>query len=294
MDLATCAVIGRHVDPASFRWRIPKLTASDSSFRQSRRSITVAHFAQEGTLQLLSLIRQSAATSSTRLCRQESCKSSSTSPGGSKVIEKYFPRKATAPPFSDLFANSEADNDIALRVDQAARAMGPTMMVGLATKLHRQFRSTFVLLQALQDSATRHHSQPFETRIPNRYRVDGRAYEIVASPQAFDLPGTRVSKVRANLNIRKAPPSRRALNFSMGIAGGTCAVSTLPTQFGASIVLRVLSIAVNWKSNRSDSEVIYDPCTEAVQRPTAFSSPPAQTGCGKTTTLYSCMRETPH
>ncbi len=69
-------------------------------------------------------------------------------------------------------------------------------------------------------------------------------------------------------------------------------VSTLPTQFGESVVLRVLDrSAVNLEiESLGFPKYLYDYVTEAIQRPNGIFIVTGPTGCGKTTTLYSCLR----
>jgi type IV pilus assembly protein PilB len=69
-------------------------------------------------------------------------------------------------------------------------------------------------------------------------------------------------------------------------------VSTLPTQFGESVVLRVLDrSAVNLElESLGLPKFIYEYIGEAIQRPNGIIIVTGPTGCGKTTTLYSCMR----
>ena len=68
-------------------------------------------------------------------------------------------------------------------------------------------------------------------------------------------------------------------------------VSTLPTQFGESLVLRVLdrsSVNLQLESLGLPKHV-YEFVTEVIQRPNGIVIVTGPTGCGKTTTLYSCM-----
>src|SRR5205807_6504228 len=69
-------------------------------------------------------------------------------------------------------------------------------------------------------------------------------------------------------------------------------VSTLPTQFGESVVLRVLDrTAVNLEiESLGFPKYLYDYTLEAIQRPNGIMVVTGPTGCGKTTTLYSCLR----
>ena len=69
-------------------------------------------------------------------------------------------------------------------------------------------------------------------------------------------------------------------------------VSTLPTAFGESVVLRVLDrSSVNLElESLGFPKYLFDFVTEVIQRPNGIFVVTGPTGCGKTTTLYSCMR----
>src|SRR5207249_462695 len=98
-----------------------------------------------------------------------------------------------------------------------------------------------VLYQAIQDRASDIHFEPFENEFKIRYRVDGALYEMAPPPRHLALPVISRVKVMANLNIaeRRLPQDGR---IQKTIAGRPVdlRVSTLPTQFGESVVLRVL------------------------------------------------------
>jgi type IV pilus assembly protein PilB len=98
-----------------------------------------------------------------------------------------------------------------------------------------------VLFQAVQDRASDIHFEPFEDEFKIRYRVDGALYEMTPPPKHLALPVISRLKVMANLNIseRRLPQDGR-ISFQMGEPAGGSSVSTLPTQFGESLVLRVL------------------------------------------------------
>jgi type IV pilus assembly protein PilB len=70
-------------------------------------------------------------------------------------------------------------------------------------------------------------------------------------------------------------------------------VSTLPTQFGESVVLRVLDrTAVNLDINSLGlPKSINDYLVQAIQQPNGILVVTGPTGCGKTTTLYSCLHQ---
>src|SRR5689334_14028996 len=208
-----------------------------------------------------------------------------------KLIEKYYPEESES--VSDILRELGADKEIAREVDQAAATEDTNLMVGLANEAPIVRFVNLVLLQAVQDRASDIHFEPFETEFRIRYRVDGALYEMSPPPKHLALPVTSRIKVMASLNIsEKRVPQDGRINFAMGGRQVDLRVSTLPTQFGESIVLRVLDrSAVNLEiESLGLPKFIYDYVSEAIQRPNGIFVATGPTGCGKTTTLYSCLR----
>jgi type IV pilus assembly protein PilB len=151
-----------------------------------------------------------------------------------------------------------------------------------------------ILYQAIQDRASDIHFEPFENEFKIRYRVDGALYEMAPPPRHLALPVISRVKVMANMNIaeRRLPQDGR---IQKNIAGRSVdlRVSTLPTQFGESVVLRVLDRSVV----NLDLEMLGMPdyihsyILEVIQRPNGIFIVTGPTGSGKTTTLYSCLRK---
>src|SRR3982074_2699397 len=90
---------------------------------------------------------------------------------------------------------------------------------------------------------------------------------------------------------RRVPQDGR-IRFPMGNRMIDLRVSTLPTQFGESVVLRVLDrSAVNLEiESLGLPTFIYEYINAVIQRPNGIFVVTGPTGCGKTTTLYSCLR----
>ena len=150
-----------------------------------------------------------------------------------------------------------------------------------------------VLQQAVLDRASDIHFEPFETEFRIRYRVDGALYEMAPPPKHLALPVASRIKVMAGLNIsEKRMPQDGRINLQVGDKMVDLRVSTLPTAFGESIVLRVLDrSSVNLEiESLGFPKYLYDFVTEVIQRPNGIFIVTGPTGCGKTTTLYSCLR----
>src|SRR6266581_3352767 len=151
-----------------------------------------------------------------------------------------------------------------------------------------------ILYQAIQDRASDIHFEPFENEFKIRYRVDGALYEMSPPPRHLALPVISRVKVMANMNIaeRRLPQDGR---IQKHIAGRNVdlRVSTLPTQFGESLVLRVLdrSIVNLDLEALGMPDYIYNFLLEMIHRPNGIFIATGPTGSGKTTTLYSCLRK---
>jgi len=150
-----------------------------------------------------------------------------------------------------------------------------------------------VLQQAVLDRASDIHFEPFETEFRIRYRVDGALYEMAPPPKHLALPVASRIKIMANLNISEMRlPQDGRINLTVAGKMVDLRVSTLPTAFGESIVLRVLDrSSVNLEiESLGFPKYLYDFVTEVIQRPNGIFIVTGPTGCGKTTTLYSCLR----
>jgi type IV pilus assembly protein PilB len=150
-----------------------------------------------------------------------------------------------------------------------------------------------ILFQAIQDRASDIHFEPFENEFKIRYRVDGALYEMAPPPRHLALPVISRVKVMANMNIaeRRLPQDGR---IQKNVAGRSVdlRVSTLPTQFGESVVLRVLDRStVNLDLEALGlPDYIFEYILEIINRPNGIFIVTGPTGSGKTTTLYSCLR----
>ena len=150
-----------------------------------------------------------------------------------------------------------------------------------------------VIGQAIRDKASDIHFEPFEHEFKIRYRIDGALYEMAPPPKQLALPITSRLKVLANLNIaeRRIPQDGR-IKITLGGRQVDLRVSTLPTQFGESIVLRVLDqAAVQLDITQLGMPPdVFNGINEIIRRPNGIFIVTGPTGSGKTTTLYSGLR----
>jgi len=208
-----------------------------------------------------------------------------------KVINKHYGEDSES--VGDILKELGADADIAREASEAAATDNAAEMADLANEVPIVRFVNLVMFQAIQDRASDIHFEPFEDEFKIRYRVDGALYEMTPPPKHLALPVISRLKVMANLNIseRRLPQDGR-ISFSLGSKQIDLRVSTLPTQFGESVVLRVLDrSSVNLEIESIGlPKSVYDYVTEAIQQPNGIFIVTGPTGSGKTTTLYSCLR----
>jgi len=151
-----------------------------------------------------------------------------------------------------------------------------------------------VLQEAVKAKASDIHFEPFEDQFRIRYRIDGSLYEMAPPPKNLANAVTARVKVLSALNIaeRRVPQDGR-IKTTIGGRQIDLRVSTLPTQFGESVVLRILDkTVVNLSLDAlSMQEDIKEGIRSMVNKPNGIFIVTGPTGSGKTTTLYSALRE---
>jgi type IV pilus assembly protein PilB len=150
-----------------------------------------------------------------------------------------------------------------------------------------------ILIQAIKDRASDIHFEPFENEFKVRYRVDGILYEMIPPPKHLALALSCRIKVLSNLNIaeRRLPQDGRIQLSVMG-RQVDMRVSTLPTAFGESVVLRVLDrttvgLEIQQLGMREDT---LSQMNELIEKPNGIIIVTGPTGCGKTTSLYAFLK----
>ncbi len=150
-----------------------------------------------------------------------------------------------------------------------------------------------VLYQAVKDHASDIHFEPFEDEFKIRYRVDGALYELAPPPRYLALPIISRIKVIAGLDIAETRlPQDGRIQLAMAGRSIDFRVSTLPTQSGESVVLRVLDRAnIQLDLDRIGFPDDVAPLfLEDIRKPNGIVVVTGPTGSGKTTTLYAALQ----
>lgn len=152
----------------------------------------------------------------------------------------------------------------------------------------------YILYQAIKDRASDIHLEPFGSEFKIRYRVDGVLYEMEPPPVALAIPLVSRVKVMSNLDIAETRvPQDGRIELAIGGRPVDLRVSTLPTVYGESCVMRVLDRSVvqldmdNLGLRREEMSRL----RELSSMPNGIVLVTGPTGSGKTTTLYSVLQD---
>ena len=207
------------------------------------------------------------------------------------LLDKYYTEEDES--MSELIGELETDGSLAqlagrdasIDLDDIKGAAESTPVIKLLNQ---------VLMLAIRDKASDIHFEPFEDSYQMRYRIDGVLYDMESPPSYIAMALSSRIKVMADLDIaeRRLPQDGR-IALTMNGNPIDLRVSILPTMFGESVVLRVLDrTQVNLSLDmlgmqERDLKVVQ----ELIHKPNGIVLVTGPTGSGKTTTLYSALKD---
>ncbi len=152
----------------------------------------------------------------------------------------------------------------------------------------------YILQTAVKEGASDIHIEPGEKGLKVRFRIDGVLFEMMNPPARMAAAITSRLKIMANLDIseRRLPQDGRIRAMVRG-RRLDLRVSTLPTPYGEKTVLRILdtrSINVELEQLGFD-EATLEIWRHQIAQPHGIILVTGPTGSGKTTTLYSSLRQ---
>ena len=154
-----------------------------------------------------------------------------------------------------------------------------------------------LLDEAIHLQASDLHLEPLEMACTLRYRVDGTLHEKPLLSKKLALAVISRIKIMANLDIaeQRLPQDGRLENVQ-GTSSVVFRVATLPTQFGESLVLRLLDHRVMHLTMKTLGlpSALQETLQALLQQPHGLFVVTGPTGSGKTTTLYACLQEINH
>lgn len=206
-----------------------------------------------------------------------------------KAIETYY---ADTGGFTEILRGMEEDPDLEIVSVEDSPSESDLMSAIQDKPLVRLVDS--IISDAIRTGASDIHIETYEKRIRVRYRVDGDLKEM--APLPFKYRGAIVSRVKimAELDIseRRLPQDGR---IKIKIVGRTVdlRVSVLPTIFGEKVVMRILdplALKVDLTALGFRKEDLQK-FEEKIRLPYGIILVTGPTGSGKTTTLYSALKQ---
>ena len=195
---------------------------------------------------------------------------------------------------ADVVRQIEEDSDLSQYQNRSENTIDLEAIEEMAEAAPVRKLLNMVLLLAIKDKASDIHFEPFEEEYKMRYRVDGILYELVPPPRHLAPAISSRIKVMSNLDIaeRRLPQDGR-IELNIGGNSVDIRVSTLPTMFGESVVLRILDrTVVNLDLNKigmpEDTLAVW---RSVIHKPNGVILVTGPTSSGKTTTLYATLNE---
>jgi type IV pilus assembly protein PilB len=152
---------------------------------------------------------------------------------------------------------------------------------------------SMLLLEAHKMRASDIHLEPLEKRFRVRFRIDGVLHEMTNPPKKLQSAITsRIKIMTGSMSIaEKRVPQDGRIQVKIGKKSIDLRVSTIPTNHGESIVMRILDksslmLGLPELGFLSDDQATFE---TLLSLPDGILLVTGPTGSGKTTTLYGCL-----
>ena len=201
------------------------------------------------------------------------------------AIERFYGSGVTSMEkiIEDIEGKPEYQTEVEENVDQLRDMASEGPVIRLVN---------LIITRAIEMRASDIHFEPFEDQFRVRYRIDGVLHDVESPPKRLQAAIVSRVKIMAKLNIaeRRLPQDGRIM---LRVKGKEIdfRVSSVPTIYGESIVLRILdksSIVLDIEKLGFPEDTLSG-FNDLIERPHGIILVTGPTGSGKTTTLYCAL-----
>ena len=205
-----------------------------------------------------------------------------------RALEKHYPKRHES--VEQLLLEFKEDKSSAVSARSEYINIDDLRKMANAAPVKKWVNLMF--LDAVLGKASDIHLEPFEDGFKIRYRIDGILYDKISPPKQMGIPITSRIKVMSSMDIseRKLPQDGR-IQLNVGGTLIDLRVSSLPTKYGESVVMRLLNksaVSLNLDTLGflpEELKLIH----QLLNKPNGIILVTGPTGSGKTTTLYAAL-----
>ena len=206
-----------------------------------------------------------------------------------KIREALIKYYGTADEAADIIQRKIGEDvDLGLEIDE-----GATIADGDETDAPIIRMVSMLLVEAYRAGASDIHLEPLDKKFRVRFRIDGVLQEMQAPPKRLQSAiVSRIKIMTGSMSIaEKRLPQDGRIQVKIKKKPVDLRVSTIPTNHGESVVMRVLDksslmLGLPELGFFSDDQDIFE---RLIQLPDGILLVTGPTGSGKTSTLYACL-----